>query len=81
MEAYKKVVVLEDEGEVQLLKSILVERDIPHLIRSYHDTAFDGLFQSQKGWGYISAPEMYEQEILEIVTDIRKPVTGFESDV
>jgi hypothetical protein len=74
VEAYKKIVILEDESEAQLLKSILIEREIPHLIRSYHDTAFDGLFQSQKGWGCISAPEIYEQKILEIVTDLRKPL-------
>jgi len=78
MVEYKKVITLENESETRLLESILAEREIPHLIRSYHDTAFDGLFQSQKGWGYISAPEMYEQEILEIVTDIRKPFTGPE---
>jgi hypothetical protein len=80
MEEYKKIVVLESESEMLLLKSILTEREIPHLIRSYHDTAFDGLFQSQKGWGYISAPEMFESEILEIITDIRKPITVLKYD-
>jgi len=43
-------------------------------MRSYHDTAFDGLFQTQKGWGYISSPEGYREEILEIVADLRKGI-------
>jgi len=49
-----------------------MEREIPHLMRSYHDTAFDGLFQTQKGWGYVSAPDEYLHEIEEIVADIRR---------
>ena len=72
MEDYKKVAVLEDEFEAQLLESILIERNIPHLLRSYHDTAFDGLFQTQKGWGYISAPQEYLDEIKEILSDLRR---------
>lgn len=71
-ESYPKVVVLENEIEAQLLHSILGERDIPHLMRSYHDTAYDGLFQTQKGWGYIGAPKPYHNEIVEILTDLRR---------
>ena len=72
MENYKKVVTLDNHFEAQLLESILSERDIPHLMRSYHDTAFDGLFQTQKGWGYVSAPQEYLDEIMEILSDLRQ---------
>ena len=72
MEDYKKVAILEDEFEAQLLESILIERNIPHLLRSYHDTAFDGLFQTQKGWGYISTPQEYLDEVKEILSDLRR---------
>jgi hypothetical protein len=41
-------------------------------MRSYYDTAFDGLYQTQKGWGYVSAPASYEKEIIEIISDLRK---------
>ena len=79
MEAYQKIATLENEFEARLLDSILNERDIPHLMRSYYDTAFDGLFQTQKGWGYVSAPEAHREALLEILEDLRKdagPVTG-----
>ena len=56
-EDYVRTATLENENEARLLVSILKDRGVPHLLRSYHDTAFDGLFQSQKGWGSISAPE------------------------
>ena len=72
MENYKKAATLDNHFEAQLLESILRERDIPHLMRSYHDTAFDGLFQTQKGWGYVSAPQEYLDEIMEILADLRQ---------
>ncbi len=72
MENYKKAATLDNHFEAQLLESILREREIPHLMRSYHDTAFDGLFQTQKGWGYVSAPQEYLDEIKEILSDLRQ---------
>ena len=69
---YKKVATLENEIEARLLDSILNERNIPHLITSYHDTAYDGLYQTQKGWGRISAPDPYLEEIREIISIVRK---------
>jgi hypothetical protein len=72
MEEYKKAATLENEIESQLLDSILNERNIPHLITSYYDTAYDGLYQTQKGWGYISAPEAYVKEIQETIASLRE---------
>jgi hypothetical protein len=72
MDDYVKVIVLDNEIEAQLLDSILDERDIPHLMVSYHDTAYDGLFQTQKGWGHVSAPALFKQEILEILNAVRR---------
>jgi hypothetical protein len=75
-EEYKKVAILENEFEAQLLESVLSERNIPHLLRSYHDTAFDGLFQTQKGWGYVSAPQGYQDEIKQTLSELRKSDAG-----
>ncbi len=71
-EAYIKVDILESEIEAQLLDSILNERSIPHHIRSYHDTAYNGLFQTQKGWGHVSCPSSWSEEIRAILSEIRK---------
>ena len=67
-----KIVVLENDDEARLMESILTEREIPHMMKSYYDTAFDGLFQTQKGWGHVSAPASHREEIMEIVADLRK---------
>ena len=65
------IAVLENSIEAQLLESILTEQHIPYQIRSYHDTAFDGLFQIQRGWGTIHAPSSQKAEILDILDSIR----------
>jgi hypothetical protein len=72
MEEFTKIITLENEIEARLMDSILEERDIPHRMRSYHDTAYDGLFQTQKGWGIISAPASFKEEIMQILGEVRK---------
>ena len=62
-EQYKQILILENEMEAQRLSSILDEEGIPHVVRSYYDSAYDGIFQSQRGWGHLEAPEKYENTI------------------
>ena len=71
MQEFINVATLDNIIEAQLMDSILNEQNIPHRIRSYHDTAYDGLFQFQLGWGEIWAPLLNKEEILEILNDIR----------
>jgi hypothetical protein len=59
-----KILLLKNEIEAMLLDEILTEKEIPHLIRSYHDSAYDGLWQLQSGWGHLEAPEEFTDEIL-----------------
>ncbi|MGD2269919.1 MAG: hypothetical protein PVI06_05920 [Desulfobacterales bacterium] len=70
-EEFVKISVLENTIEAQLVESVLLEQNIPHRIQSFHDTAYNGLFQFQKGWGAIWAPEKYKEIIIEILTDVR----------
>ena len=70
MKKLKKIIVLENEIEAALIGSILNQRGIPHIIKSYHDTALDGIFQTQSGWGEVDSSEEYEKEILSIYHDL-----------
>lgn len=72
---FVKIATLESLVEAQVVESILTDQHVPHRIRSFHDTAYDGLFQLQKGWGDLYAPASYEAEIIEILTAIRTPST------
>ncbi len=66
MERFKKIVVLQNRQEAEVMDAALKEREIPHQIKSYHDSALDGLFQVTKGWGHVEAPEEYKDEIKSI---------------
>ena len=68
---FVNIAILDNIIEAQLIDSILNEYDIPHRIRSFHDTAYNGLFQSLMGWGALYAPISSRVEILEILHDIR----------
>ena len=68
---YHRIAVLENLIEAQMLSAALDDRGIPHRVRSYHDTAYDGLFQFQKGWGEIQADDADRSEVLLALADIR----------
>jgi hypothetical protein len=65
-----RILVFRNEIEAMLLDEILNEKQIPHMIRSYHDSAYDGLWQSQSCWGFLEAPEEFSVEILSTYTQM-----------
>ena len=71
MQGYSKIAGVDNQFEAQILEAVLAERNIPHLLKSYYDSAYDGLFQGQKGWGAVYAPEQFASEILEILSGLR----------
>jgi hypothetical protein len=71
MENYSKILILENEMDAQRLDAILQEENIPHVVRSYHDSVYDGIFQAQRGWGHLEAPEEYADKIKEIYEKLR----------
>lgn len=70
MVKYEKIIVVNNEVEARLMESILKEEEIPYLLKSYHDSAYDGIWQAQKGWGHIEAPSDCKDRILAIYKDI-----------
>ncbi len=70
MSNYERIVVLDDQFQAQLLHLELERRDIPHVIRSYHDSAYDGLYQLEQGYGCVEAPPEFAEEIRSILAAI-----------
>ncbi len=79
MSRTERILVFDNEIEARLLSEILNEKKIPHMIRSFHDSVYDGLFQVQAGWGILEAPEEYRDEILKVYKEMSPPQTGNES--
>lgn len=72
MEKFEKITLLNNEFEARLLEEILKDKNIPHIIRSYSDSAYDGVWQLQHGWGHIEAPNKNKDEIIAIYKEIIK---------
>ncbi len=70
MPRISRVVELQNEVEATIMEAELERRGIPHVIRSFHDSAYDGLYQMQKGWGVIEADEEHRGEIEEVYADL-----------
>jgi len=64
----KKILNLSSEIEALRIKEILDTNGIPHLIRSFHDSAYDGIFQNQYGWGVLEAEESDEERIHKLIS-------------
>lgn len=71
MTNYGKVATLENEVEAQVLSSMLDAEGIDHAIRTYHDSAYNGLFQMRNGWGIVEADLEDRDAILEILQNLR----------
>jgi hypothetical protein len=73
MEKLEKIAVLDNEVQAELVDSVLSERGIPHLMRSYHDSALDGIYhQARVGWGHIEATWDSRDEILAVIEELKR---------
>ena len=78
MGALERIGDVNNEVEAMTLEARLTERGIPHSIRSYADSAYDGLFQVSMGWGCVEASSEHAAEIRNILKEIREPSTDTE---
>ncbi len=67
-----KLVTLDNQFQADLLTDALGKRAIPFLVREYKDTAYDGLFVSQKGWGTVMVDEAGLEEAQTILEELFK---------
>jgi hypothetical protein len=71
-EPWDRVAVLNSEVEAERLDLELTNRQIPHAIISYADSALDGIYQLSRGWGQVEAPVDCRTGVLDILRDIRE---------
>jgi hypothetical protein len=73
MEQFEKIGVLDNETQAEALDVLLAERGIPHEMKSYHDSALDGIYQGTQGWGHVTAPKNRAKEVLQALQDLSGP--------
>jgi len=76
MDKLQKIAVLDNEVQAELVDSVLTEREIPHIMRSYYDSALDGIYQAKAGWGHVEAPESFKDEVLAVIDEIKRQASS-----
>ncbi len=67
-----KAGIVENRFEGDRISQSLREAEIPFLIKSFLDTAYDGLYVPQKGWGMILVPEALVKDAERIISEIKE---------
>lgn len=54
--------------EAMAIKAMLEENNVPCVVTSFEDLAYDGMFQVQKGWGMLQVFEGDKEKTEELIT-------------
>jgi hypothetical protein len=72
MEKWVKAGIVESRFEGDRVSQALEEAGISFLIKSFLDTAYDGLYIPQKGWGMVLVPENFKEEAGKVILEVKK---------
>lgn len=61
------VYVLKNQIEAQVIDSALKEASIKFIIRTFEDTAYNGIFVAQRGYGQVLVEKADQQRAEEII--------------
>ena len=71
-EEFVPVKVAENSFEVDTVKAALEAEGIPVLVRLFEDTAYDGIYVSQKGWGHVEVPQSAKEKADKIIDELSR---------
>ena len=80
MERWVKAGIIDNRFEGDRLSQALAEAKIPFLIKTFLDTAYDGLYLPQKGWGVVMVPEHFEEEAGRIISEVKRSFNKEKTD-
>ena len=69
-----RIHTVENRFEADLLMQALGEECIPAMLRPFEETAYDGLFITQMGWGAILVPGDYEGEARRVIEKVLESI-------
>jgi len=75
-----KAGTIENRFEGDRISQALQEAGIPFLIKSFLDTAYDGLYIPQKGWGIVMVSEKNKETAERLITEVKRTFKGEEED-
>ena len=75
-----KAGIVENRFEGDRISQSLQEAGIPFMVKSFLDTAYDGLYIPQKGWGMVLVPETFVEEAERIISEVKGSFKEEEKD-
>ncbi len=75
-----KAGVVENRFEGDRISQSLQEAGIPFMVKSFLDTAYNGLYVPQKGWGMVLVPESYLDEAEKVIGEVKNSFEEEEED-
>lgn len=75
-----KAGTIENRFEGDRISQALQEAGIPFLIKSFLDTAYDGLYILQKGWGIVMVSEKDKEAAERLMIEVKKTFKKEEED-
>ena len=76
----KRLLTLENRFEADLVSQALEAEGIEFVVKTFHDTAYNGLFETQKGYALLLVEEARQDEAREIVDQVRASVDAETGD-
>ncbi len=67
-----KAGIVENRFEGDRISQSLKEAEVPFMIKSFLDTAYDGLYVPQKGWGMVLVPEDFAEDAERVISELRR---------
>jgi hypothetical protein len=80
MDRWVKAGTVENRFEGDRISQVLREAGIPFLIKSFLDTAYDGLYIPQKGWGIVMVSEKNKEGAERLISEVKKTFAKEEED-
>jgi len=72
MARWLKAGVINNRFEGDRISQSLNEAEIPFVVKSFLDTAYNGLYLPQKGWGAVMVPESFIERAEEIISEVKR---------
>ncbi len=80
--SYEKLRTVQNRFEAELLSAALERCGVEFFLRTFEDTAYDGLFVAQEGWGVLWVAPEDRQVAEDILQKFDEAYTqGFEGEI
>ncbi len=79
-EVFVPVKIAESSIEADRIRALLEQEGLTVLVRTFEDSAYDGIYVAQKGWGTIEVPESERGRAERLVREMERAFSDREGE-